>query len=108
MVLEIIVVFACLPELPKIDFLANMAPKLEPKWDQNRTERGLGSEFGSRTDFGSIFGRFGSIFGPTFDKFWDDCWLNFDGCLCIVCLIFNRLRSPALHRAAASAVRPLK
>ena len=67
--LEIIVVFACLREFPKIDFLANMAPtwtqlgprdgpKLEPKFDKNRSENGLGSQIGPGADFGTIFDRF--------------------------------------------------
>ena len=38
-------------------------PKLEPKWDQNQTEKGLGSEIGSRADFGSMFGRCLADFG---------------------------------------------
>ena len=42
-------------------------PKLEPKWDRNRTKKGLGSEVGSRADFGSIFDRF-------LVDFWDDFW----------------------------------
>ena len=75
--LEIIIVFACLREPPKIDFLANMgptwtqlgsqdAPKLEPKLDKNRSENGLGGQVGPGADFGSIF-----------DRFWDDFWYDF-------------------------------
>ena len=75
--LEIIVVFACLRELPKIDFLANMAPtwtqlgppdgpKLEPKLDKNRSENGLGSQVGPGADFGTIFDRFLVISGTFF------------------------------------------
>ena len=67
------VVFACLREPSKIDFLANMAPtwtqlgpqdgpKLEPKLGRNRSENGLGSQVGPRADFGTIFDRFGGDF----------------------------------------------
>ena len=79
--LEIMVVFACLREPPKIDFLANMGPtwtqlgpqdgpKLEPKLDKNRSENGLGGQVGPGADFGPIFDRFlidlGAISGTVF------------------------------------------
>ena len=79
--LEIMVVFACLREFLKINFLANMAPtwtqlgpqdgpKLEPKLDRNRSENDLGSQVGPGTDFGPIFDvffvDFGSISGTIF------------------------------------------
>ena len=67
--MKIMIVFQCLLEAQKIDFWTNMAPtwphfgsqdgpKLVPKWGQNRPQNGLGSEVGSRTDSGSILGRF--------------------------------------------------
>ena len=83
-VLEIMVVFACLREPPKIYCSANMAPtwtqlgsqdgpKLEPKLNKNRSENGLGSQVGPGTDFGTIWDRFlvdfGLIFGPILDDF---------------------------------------
>ena len=75
--LEIKVVFACLRELPKIKFLANMAPtwtqlglpddpKLEPKLDKNRSENGLGSQVGPGADFGTILIYLGVISGTNF------------------------------------------
>ena len=68
-----IVVFACLREPPKINFLANMAPtwtqlgsqdgpKLEPKLDKNRSENGFGGQVGPGANFGTIFDRFGGDF----------------------------------------------
>ena len=73
-VLKIMIVFQCLLEPQKIDFWIDMAPtwldfgpqdgpKLAPKWCQNRSKNGLGSEVGSRTDVGTILGRF-------WDPFW--------------------------------------
>ena len=77
-VLDIMVVFAC-PRTPlKMDFLVNMAPtwpqlgrqdgtNLEPKWEENLSKNGFGSEVGSGAEFGSILGRFGTDSGSIFD-----------------------------------------
>ena len=79
--LKTIVVFNCFFEPPKVDFWSDLGPqdgpKLGPKWDQNRSKTGPGSEIGSGTDLGSILGRFvveeiGS--GADFFLFWIDFW----------------------------------
>ena len=44
-------------------------PKLGPKWDQNRTKKGFGSDVGSWTDFGPILDRFGVDFGTILGRF---------------------------------------
>ena len=79
-VLKIMIVFQCFFEPQKIDFWVNMAPtwpdfgsqdgpKLVPKWGQNRPQNGLESEVGSRTDFGTILGRFWDQFGLILGRF---------------------------------------
>ena len=81
-------VFWCLLDPQKINLLVNMAPacfdfgsqdgpKLDPKWDHNRSKNGLRSELGFRTDFGSMVGRFGVDFWSILGRFWDGFWLIF-------------------------------
>ena len=85
--LEIMVVFACLRERPKIDFLANMAPNLPPKmapsWAKNRSKIGTKTDSEATSapelifdrfwiDFWSILGRFWVDFGTIFARFWED------------------------------------
>ena len=52
-------------------------PKLGPRWGQNRSKTGLGSEVGSRTDSGPILDRFWDDFGPILGGFWVHVWLIF-------------------------------
>ena len=81
--LKIMIVFQCLFEPQKINFLVDMAPawldlapqdgpKLAPKWGQSRSQNGLGSEVSSGTDFGTILGRFWDDFGTILGRFLDD------------------------------------
>ena len=86
--MKIMIVFQCLLELQKIDFWTNLAPSwpkntpnINPPALQNggqkRSQNGLGSEVGSRTDFETILDRFGTHFGRFWDdsgRFWDDFW----------------------------------
>ena len=69
-VLEIMVVFACLREPPKIDFLANMAPQTVPSWSQNWTKIGPKTVSEAKSAPEPILGRF----LIDFDKFWVDFW----------------------------------
>ena len=82
------IVLRCLVEPQKISFLIHMppawldfgsqdGPNLGPKWYQNRSTNGIGSEVGSRADFEPIPDRFGVDFGPIFGSFWYDFWLLF-------------------------------
>ena len=99
------IVFQCLLEPQKIDFLVNMGPtwpdfasqdgpKLAPKWDQNRSKIGLGSEVGSRTDFGTISDRFRdhvwSILGTVLGRFWVELWLILGRCWIVFGSILGR------------------
>ena len=82
------------------DFAPQDGPKLAPKWGQNRSKHGLGSEVGSRTDSGTILGPilvdFGSILGPIlidfgtiFGRSWKDFWV---GSLVGFCVFFENYR----------------
>ena len=60
-----------------LDFGPQDGPKLCPRWGQNRSKTGPGSEIGSGTDFGTILDRFWDDFGPILGRFWVHVWLIF-------------------------------
>ena len=73
-VLEIMVVFACLRELPKIDFWANMAPT----WPPRRPQVGAKTEPKSvqKLFLWIIFHRFWADVGSNLDQFCMNIWVD--------------------------------
>jgi len=83
MSLEIIIVFESLQDPLKIDFSANMAatcpqlgpqhaPKLGPKWCQNRSWRPMGPHGPPWSPSEPSLDRIWLDFGTIFDRFWVD------------------------------------
>ena len=83
MSLEIIIVFESLQDPLKIDFSANMAatcpqlgpqhaPKLGPKWCQNRSSRPMGPHGPPWSPSEPSLDRIWLDFGTIFDRFWVD------------------------------------
>ena len=88
------IVFQCLLEPQKIDFWTNMAPtwldfgpqvgpQLGLKWDQHRSKNGFGSEVGSKTNSGTIWGRFWDPFCSIWGRFWVLFWFGFGSVLVV-------------------------
>ena len=78
-------------------------PKLEPKWDQNRTKKGFESEVGSVAGFGTILDRFWTDFGPILGRFWADFGTILGPCLVdfwFILVAFGLLLVIVSHRAA--------
>ena len=85
------------PRPPKIDFWTNLAStwpprgpqdgsKMAPKTVPKRSKIDVGSEVGSKADFGPILDRFWVDFGPILDRFWTDFGSILGWCLmCFWC-----------------------
>ena len=102
MSLEIIIVFESLQDPLKINFSANMAatcpqlgpqhaPKLGPKWCQNRSSRPMGPHGPPWSPSEPSLDRIWLDFGTIFDRFWVDfvlilyyflLFLSLVGCIC--------------------------
>ena len=90
MSLEIIIVFESLQDPLKINFSANMAatcpqlgpqhaPKLGPKWCQNRSRRPMGPHGAPMDPHGTPPNRFWIDFGLILGRFWIDFMLMSGG-----------------------------